>query len=328
VRCLLFTLLACAALNLPVRAQTAEPVAELSTRDAVILGLVEGITEFLPISSTGHLIIANHALELESDAPLLDAEGNTLWHKPPSAKHPEGIPLTVKLAADTYVVVIQAGAIAAVVLIFWGRLTGILSGLMGRNSSGLRLLRNIIVACIPAVVLGFTVGDLIDRYLFSIEAVIVALVSGAVLMFAAERWRKQQPGTATSRLDPSDLTIKQSLGIGLMQCLALWPGTSRSMVTMVGGYFAGLSPARSAEFSFLVGLPILCGAALLKSYKAGPAMISVFGVPSVLLGSLVAALSAALAVKFLVSYLSRNGLGVFAVYRIALATLLAAWFLG
>lgn len=328
MRCLLFTLLACAALNLPVRAQTAEPVAELSTRDAVILGLVEGITEFLPISSTGHLIIANHALELESDAPLLDAEGNTLWHKPPSAKHPEGIPLTVKLAADTYVVVIQAGAIAAVVLIFWGRLTGILSGLMGRNSSGLRLLRNIIVACIPAVVLGFTVGDLIDRYLFSIEAVIVALVSGAVLMFAAERWRKQQPGTATSRLDPSDLTIKQSLGIGLMQCLALWPGTSRSMVTMVGGYFAGLSPARSAEFSFLVGLPILCGAALLKSYKAGPAMISVFGVPSVLLGSLVAALSAALAVKFLVSYLSRNGLGVFAVYRIALATLLAAWFLG
>ncbi|MBC8039937.1 MAG: undecaprenyl-diphosphate phosphatase, partial [Opitutaceae bacterium] len=157
--------------------------------------------------------------------------------------------------------------------------------------------------------------------------VIVALVSGAVLMFAAERWRKQQPGAATSRLDPSDLTLKQSFGIGLMQCLALWPGTSRSMVTMVGGYFAGLSPSRSAEFSFLVGLPILCGAALLKSYKAGPAMISVFGVQSVLLGSLVAALSAALAVKFLVSYLSRNGLGVFAVYRIALATLLAAWFL-
>lgn len=314
-------------MSLPARAQTAEPVAELSVRDAAILGLVEGITEFLPISSTGHLIIANHALELESDTPLLDAEGNTLWHKPPSAKHPDGIPLTVKLAADTYVVVIQAGAIAAVVLIFWGRLAGILAGLLGRNSSGLRLLRNIIIACIPAVILGFTAGDLIDRYLFSIEAVIVALVSGAVLMFAAERWRKQQPGTATSRLDPSDLTIKQSFGIGLMQCLALWPGTSRSMVTMVGGYFAGLSPARSAEFSFLVGLPILCGAALLKGYKAGPAMISVFGAPSVLLGSLVAALSAALAVKFLVSYLSRNGLGVFAVYRIALATVLAAWFL-
>ncbi|HEY9250126.1 MAG TPA: undecaprenyl-diphosphate phosphatase, partial [Rariglobus sp.] len=151
--------------------------------------------------------------------------------------------------------------------------------------------------------------------------------SGAVLMFAAERWRKQQPSASTSRLDPSDLTMRQSFGIGLMQCLALWPGMSRSMVTMVGGYFAGLSPTRSAEFSFLVGLPILTGAALLKGYKAGPAMITVFGAPSVILGSLVAACSAAVAVKFLVGYLSRHGLGVFAVYRLALAALLAGWFL-
>jgi undecaprenyl-diphosphatase len=327
VRSFFLTLLACATLALPARSQTGEPVAELSARDAIILGLVEGITEFLPVSSTGHLIIANHALGLESDTPLVDAEGRTLWHKPPSAENPEGIPLTVKLAADTYAVVIQAGAIAAVVLIFWGRLTGILAGLMGRNSSGLRLLRNIIIACVPAVVLGLAVGDLIDEYLFSIEAVVVALVSGAVLMVAAERWRKQQPGAGTSRLDPADLTVKQSLGIGLMQCLALWPGTSRSMVTMVGGYFAGLAPARAAEFSFLVGLPILTGAAALKTYKAGPAMLQVFGMSSVLLGSCVAALSAAAAVKFLVSYLSRHGLGVFAIYRVALAAVLAAWFL-
>jgi undecaprenyl-diphosphatase len=327
MRSLFATFLFCALLGLPARSQTAEPVAELGARDAIVLGLVEGITEFLPISSTGHLIIANHALGLESDRQLQDAEGNLLWHKPPSAEHPEGIPLTVKLAADTYAVVIQAGAIAAVVLIFWGRLTGILAGLMGRNSAGLRLLRNIIVACVPAVVLGLAVGDLIDEYLFSIEAVVVALISGAALMFAAERWRKQQPGAATSRLDPSDLTVKQSLGIGLMQCLALWPGTSRSMVTMVGGYFAGLSPARAAEFSFLVGLPILTGAAALKTYKAGPAMIQVFGLSSVLLGSLVAALSAAIAVKFLVSYLSRHGLGVFIFYRVALAVVLTAWFL-
>jgi undecaprenyl-diphosphatase len=327
VRSFLLTLLAWTALGLPARSQTTEPAAELGSRDAIILGLVEGITEFLPVSSTGHLIIANHALGLESEVPLVDGEGAPLWHKAPSPKHPDGIPLTVKLAADTYTVVIQAGAIAAVVFIFWGRLTGILAGLMGRNSAGLRLLRNIIIACIPAVVLGLAFGDLIDTYLFSIEAVVVAVVSGAVLMFAAERWRKQQPGSVTSKLDPADLTVKQSLGIGLMQCLALWPGTSRSMVTMVGGYFAGLSPARSAEFSFLVGLPILTGAAALKTYKAGPAMIQVFGLPSVLLGSCVAALSAAVAVKFLVNYLSRHGLGVFAVYRVALAVVLAAWFL-
>ncbi|CAM2843812.1 undecaprenyl-diphosphate phosphatase [Rariglobus hedericola] len=305
-----------------------EPLKELSTRDAIILGVIEGVTEFLPISSTGHLIIAGHALGLESEEPLRDSAGQPIWYKEPSKKYPEGIPLTQKLAVDTYTVVIQAGAIIAVVLIYWGRLTGILRGLMGQNTPGLRLLRNIIIACVPAVALGLTFGKLIDDYLFSIEAVIVALISGAVLMFAAERWRKQRPSTATSKLDPADLTVQQSLGIGLMQCLALWPGTSRSMVTMVGGYFAGLSPARSAEFSFLVGLPILTGAALLKGYKAGPAMISVLGVPSVLLGSFVAALSAAIAVKFLVSYLARNGLGIFAVYRLVLAALLAAWFFG
>jgi undecaprenyl-diphosphatase len=313
-----------------VRASESEsppPLRELSTRDAVILGVIEGVTEFLPVSSTGHLIVASHALGLEDETPLAATDGTPVWYKKPSPKHPEGVPLTLKQAADTYTVVIQAGAIVAVVFIFWGRLVGMLQGLLGRNSGGLRLLRNIIVACIPAVALGLTCGDLIDTYLFSIEAVVTALVSGAVLMFAAERWRRQQPAENTSRLDPADLTIKQSLGIGLMQCLALWPGMSRSMVTMVGGYFAGLSPARSAEFSFLVGLPILTGAALLKSYKAGPAMISVLGLPSVLLGTVVAAVSAAIAVKFLVGYLSRHGLGVFAIYRIGLAGVLIAWFL-
>jgi undecaprenyl-diphosphatase len=315
------------ALSQPAEGPPSEPLAELGTRDAIILGLVEGVTEFLPISSTGHLIIANHALDLESGQPLQDAAGRPIWYKKPSAEHPEGVPLTIKLAADTYAVVIQAGAIAAVVLIFWGRLVGILHGLLGRNNAGLRLLRNIIIACVPAVALGLTTGDLIDKYLFSIEAVVVALLSGAVLMVAAERWRRQLPVANPSRLDPADLTVRQSLGIGLMQCLALWPGMSRSMVTMVGGYFAGLSPARSAEFSFLVGLPILTGAALLKSYKAGPAMIQVFGTPSLILGSLVAACSAALAVKFLVGYLSRHGLGVFALYRVALAIVLAGWFL-
>ena len=142
------------------------------------------------------------------------------------------------------------------------------------------------------------------------------------MMFAAERWRRRQPGTTPPRGDPADLTPKQALGIGLMQCLALWPGTSRSMVTMVGGYFTGLAPARAAEFSFLVGLPTLTGAALLKAYKSGPAMIEVFGWTPVLVGSFVAAVSAALAVKFLVSYLTRHGLGVFAIYRLLLAATL------
>jgi undecaprenyl-diphosphatase len=320
-------LFAVSALALDPAQNPTAPAAELSARDAVVLGLVEGITEFLPVSSTGHLIIANHALGLEADAPLHDADGRPLWYKKPSEKHPEGIPLTLKLAADTYTVVIQVGAIAAVMLLYWGQLMGIMRGLTGKHSPGLRLLRNLLLAFLPCAIAGLLAHDWIDEHLFSIEAVITALISGAVLMIAAERWRRQQSPAADPRRDPSDLTAAQALRIGLMQCLALWPGTSRSMVTMVGGYFNGLSPAKAAEFSFLVGLPTLAGAAFLKAYKSGAAMIAVFGWIHVILGALVAAVSAALAVKFLVGYLARHGLGIFAFYRILLAILLWAWFI-
>lgn len=302
------------------------PIAELSTRDAIVLGLIEGITEFLPISSTGHLIIATHALGLEANQPLLDGSGQPLWYKKPSKKHPDGIPLTLKLAADTYTVVIQVGAIAAVVLLYYGQLLGIFRGLMGQNASGLRLLRNIIIAFVPCAVIGLLVHEWIDEHLFSIGAVVVALISGAVLMVAAERWRRDQV-SKNLRMEPSDLSPKQALGIGVMQCFALWPGMSRSMVTMVGGYFSGLSPAKAAEFSFLVGLPTLAGAAVLKGASAGSAMIAVFGWPHVILGGVVAAVSAGLAVKFLVHYLTRHGLGVFAAYRVVLGIVLAIWFL-
>ncbi len=303
------------------------PKTQLSYGDAIILGLVEGITEFLPVSSTGHLIIANQALGLESNTPLLTAKGEPRWYKKPSEKNPNGIPLTPKLAADTFTVVIQVGAIAAVVLLYAQQLLSIFSGLLGKNSDGLRLLRNITLAFLPCAVAGFLLHDWIDAHLFSITAVITALVSGALLMFWAEHWRRTQPGTNAPDRAPADLSVAQALGIGLMQCLALWPGTSRSMVVMVGGYFNGLRPARAAEFSFLVGLPTLTGAALYKGYKSGPAMIDVFGWEPVLVGTAVAAISAAIAVKFLVHYLTRHGLGVFAIYRLILAAILAISFI-
>jgi len=305
----------------------AKPAAELSVRDAIVLGLVEGITEFLPISSTGHLIIATHGLKLEAETPLVDAQGSPLWYKAPSPKHPDGVPLTLKLAADTYIVVIQAGAILAVALLYGSQLLAMLRGLLGQNAAGVRLLRNILLAFFPVVVAGLSLNAWIDAHLFSIGAVVAALISGAVLMLAAERWRAQQKPMASSRKEPADLTAKEALSIGLMQCLALWPGMSRSMVTMVGGYFCGLSPARAAEFSFLVGLPTLAGAAVYKGAQTGPAMIAVFGWPNVLLGTVVAAVSAAVAVRFLVSYLTRHGLGVFALYRLLLAGVLAWVFL-
>ncbi|QYM80180.1 undecaprenyl-diphosphate phosphatase [Horticoccus luteus] len=297
--------------------------AELSAGDAVILGVIEGVTEFLPISSTGHLIIATHALHLDSEHPLRDAAGQPLWHKKPSVKDPAGVPLTLKLAADTYTVVIQAGAIIAVVLLYWRPILSVFSGLLGRDPAGLRLFRNLVCAFVPVAIIGLALNHWIDVHLFSVGAVIAAQIAGAILMLVIEAWRRRQP--AHPEREPVDLTPRQATGIGFMQCLALWPGTSRSMVTIVGGYLAGLSPARAAEFSFLVGLPVLTGAAFVKGAKSGAAMIQVFGWSHVLLGIAVAAVAAAIAVKFLVSFLSRHGLAVFAYYRIALALVLA-WF--
>jgi undecaprenyl-diphosphatase len=304
-----------------------QPVAELSVRDAVVLGVVEGVTEFLPISSTGHLIIASKLLGLDSEKQLTDKDGQPLWYKKPTTDNPEGVPVSVKLATDTYLVIIQVGAIAAVVLLYWQQLLSMLLGLIGRSNPGLRLLRNVILATLPAAVIGLMTHEWIDAHLFSVTAVIGAQVAGAFLMFWAERWRHANSGVGSARNDPSDLTPRKSVGIGLAQCLALWPGTSRSMVTIIGGYLAGLNPVKAAEFSFLVGLPTLAGAAFLKAIKTGPIMVEVFGWGNMLLGCLVAAVSAAIAVRFLVTFLSRHGLSLFAWYRLILAAALAAFFL-
>lgn len=330
-------LIVLAALAIPVastRAQPAgpatppPPAAELGVFDAVVLGVVEGFTEFLPVSSTGHLIIASRALGLDTEQPLTDAAGQPLWHRPPSPKYPNGVPLTVKLAADTYTVVIQFGAIAAVALLYWSQLLAMARGLLGRDPAGLSLLVNVMIAFLPAAGLGFLLHDWIDAHLFSIPAVIVAQVAGAGLMFYAEAWRRRQ----SSRPAPDlALTTRQATGIGALQCLALWPGTSRSMTTIIGGYFSGLDPRRAAEFSFLLGFVTLSAATVYKSYKSGAAMIQVFGWSHVLLGAVVAAVTAALSVRFLVNWLTRHGLAAFAWYRLAVAgvltVLLASGFL-
>lgn len=297
----------------------------LSATDAIILGVVEGVTEFLPISSTGHLIIANRFLGLNSEEPLRGPNGETLWHKRPSAKRPAGEPLTLKLAADTYTVVIQAGAIAAVALLYWSQFLSMLRGLLGRDPAGLRLVAHLLIAFIPAAVIGLLAHNWIDQHLFSVGAVIAAQIAGALLMVYAEFWRGRHPST-TSTGEAIHLTPAKAGLIGVLQCVAMWPGTSRSMMTIVGGYFAGLEPRRAAEFSFLLGFVTLTAASAYKGLLSGGAMIQVFGWSHVILGAVVAAVTAAVCVRFLVHWLNRHGLALFAWYRLVLAAVLAVVF--
>jgi undecaprenyl-diphosphatase len=314
-----FMLLLASALPAATAPEPENTAYQPTLRDSVVLGLVEGITEFLPVSSTGHLIIANSALGLDSDRPVAVDEN--------------GAVVTLKEAADTYAVVIQAGAILAVALLYWSKLLSILAGLRGRDPAGLRLLRNLVLACVPPVVAALAFKDFIKGQLFSVQTVAWALLFGAGLMIFAERWRlRKQTRAQTAALPdspdllPADLTIGRSLAIGAIQCLALWPGMSRSMTAMVAGYFVGMRPVRAAEFSFLLGLPLLGAAAAKDALDGGPAVIAAFGWSHVLVGLAVSFVSAALAVRLFVGFLTRHGLLPFAIYRILLGVGLL-WFI-
>ena len=182
------------------------------------------------------------------------------------------------------------------------------------------MLRNLALAFIPAPIIGLALEDQIDRYLFGIGPVIFALFAGGVLILIVDKWHRNQ--VHDEGLDLHDLTPWNSLFIGLLQCVAMWPGTSRSLVTIVGGYLVRLSPAKAAEFSFLLGLVTLSAASIYKGYKLGPAIINSFGWETPVLGCVVGAISAAIAVKWMVAYLGKHGLAIFGVYRIVFSLLL------
>lgn len=289
--------------------------------EAILLGLVEGITEFLPISSTGHLILANHFLGLaqtETSIPDWSQENHDQMVNSSS----------MGKALDAYIIVIQFGAIIAVALLYHSKIRLIILGLFGKNQEGLFLARNLALAFFPAAATGLVFHSVINFYFFNIPSVILALFLGGILMLLVENWRKRRIRPDQSErpnCEPElyQLTPRQSLLIGLFQCVALWPGTSRSMITIVGGYTVGLSPYRAAEFSFLLGLPTLSAAALYKILKVGPEMYTELGWTPILFGMGVAALSAAIVVKWMISYLTKHGLALFAYYRIALAFSLA-----
>lgn len=298
-----------------------EPTSQFTYLDAAILGIVEGITEYLPISSTGHLIITNAVLELDTDTPLPDHNGDILWIEDAGYENGQR-PFTLENAADAYAIIIQFGAILAVVLLYRRRLLTIVMGVLGKDPNGLRLLLNLMVAFIPAAILGLLLDDLIERLLFGIYPVVIALVAGAFLMLAVEYWhRKKNLDSTESGPDLHELSLRQCLAVGLLQCVAMWPGTSRSMMTIVGGYLVGLSPVRAAEFSFLLGLVTLTAASAYKTLSVGPYLVQTIPIGPLLVGILVATIFAALAVKWLVSFLTRHGLGLFAWYRLGLAAL-------
>jgi undecaprenyl-diphosphatase len=252
--------------------------------EAMVLGIVEGLTEFLPVSSTGHLIVMQRMLGLP--------EGN---------------------ASNTFAIGIQIGAITAILVLYWRRLTDAARTLAKPQIGKSNLLVQIVIAAIPAVITGLLLEKWIDANLFSAKIVAYTLVVGGVLLLILERFLKNRPATID---DLSQMSYRSAFYIGLWQCLALVPGTSRSGATIGGALVLGMSRTAAAEFSFLVGLPILYGASLYKLISMRNELNSDMIMP-IVVGTVVSFLTAIVVVKPFLEFLRRHNFVPFAWYRIA-----------
>jgi undecaprenyl-diphosphatase len=285
-------------------AETAEAASDAMTWwKAAILGIVEGITEYLPISSTGHLVVTSRLLGLPSE------EGSA------------GLD-----AVNAYAIAIQFGAILAVVALFWKRFVEMVQGIAGRNPEGRHLFLTLVIAFVPSAALGFLFDDAIEDALFGPWPIVVAWIVGGVLILWLEgtgriptrRRADAEPGKDRSL---TSITYQQALIIGLAQCFALWPGTSRSLATILGALLVGVALPAAVEFSFLLGFGTLTAATLFTVVKDGDTMVDQFGLFDPLVGALFAFVSAMLAIRWLVTYLERHNLSIFAWYRFAVAGL-------
>ncbi|AMO47111.1 undecaprenyl-diphosphatase [Kosakonia oryzendophytica] len=263
---------------------------------AAILGVVEGLTEFLPVSSTGHMIIVGH---------LLGFEGDT---------------------AKTFEVVIQLGSILAVVVMFWRRLFGLIGIHFGHQphegtGTGRLTLGHILLGMVPAVVLGLVFHDTI-KSLFNPLTVTYALVVGGVLLIAAEVLKPKVPRAE----GVDDITYRQAFMIGCFQCLALWPGFSRSGATISGGMLMGVSRYAASEFSFLLAVPMMMGATVLDLYKS-MGFLTTGDIPMFAVGFITAFIVALIAIKTFLHVIKRISFIPFAIYRFIVAAVVYLVFL-
>lgn len=275
---------------------------------AALLGVVEGLTEYLPVSSTGHLILVDHLLEMLGKWLATRGVETSLGAK--------------NDGTDAFDIVIQLGAILAVLVHFRSLLGQRVVGLARRDALAIRLFSALAIGFVPTAITGLLLRKIIKHYLFAPIPIAIALILGGIAMIVFERV-KADPG-----LDGLEhVTPKRALYIGLGQCVSMWPGSSRSMCTILAGRMTGLSTATSAEFSFLLGLPTLGAATMYEAYKSRHALMTQIGGASIAIGLVVSFLVAWAVVAVFIKYLKRRGLAPFAYYRILAGALMLLVFL-
>jgi undecaprenyl-diphosphatase len=270
---------------------------------SIILGIVEGVTEFLPVSSTGHIIIFQNLIGFKGVTPNY---------------------------VEMYTYVIQLGAILAVIVLYWSKIKSTLINFfpqkVGYEKSGFKFWFMIFIACIPGGIGQILLGDLADEYLFNPVSVAITLFVGGILIIYAEKKFRNK----NSFDKDINVTARQALLIGLFQCLAIIPGMSRSASTIIGGWVSGLSTVVAAEFSFFLAIPVMVGMSFLKLLKIGGLFsLTSIEIISLVVGFLVSFIVALIVINKFISYLKKKPMKVFAVYRMIFAVVvLMAGFIG